>query len=171
MPEPIGAGIVSLLCAAADGCELELLAAAGLSAHDLSDPGALVPLAHFEAALRHLLARSGDRAIGLRLARGIDLRTQGFWGYALIASSTLRERLDVHLHYTQPRVPFKLTLSVEDDTAILSCTPRRVSPELTATLVDWALAVSCLQQRRHFGDDANLALWLTYADRLVSTRD
>jgi AraC-like DNA-binding protein len=167
MAELIAAGIVSFLCDAAAECEIDraaLLAAAGLCPRDLGDPAALVPLAAFEAALRHLLARSGDRAIGLRLARAMDLRTQGFWGYALIASTTLRERLDVHLRYTQIRFPCQLSLAIEGDRAVLTCVAHGVAPELAPTLFDWAFAVSCLQQRSHFGDDAQLELWLTYPE-------
>src|SRR5688572_5594113 len=87
--ECVAAGVVSLLAEAADGCGVsagDVLAAAGLEPGQLAEPSALLPVSVFERALRYLIERTGDRGLGLRMARAVDLRTQGFWGYALLAS-------------------------------------------------------------------------------------
>jgi hypothetical protein len=53
-----------------------------LDANEIADPDALVPSEAFADAVRFLRTHSGDPGVGLRLAGPIDLRTQGFWGYA-----------------------------------------------------------------------------------------
>ena len=167
MSECVAAGIVSLLAEAADGCGVkpgDVVEAAGLEPDQLVEPGALLPVSVFERALRYLIERTGDRGLGLRMARAVDLRTQGFWGYALLASLTLRERLELHIRYQKLRFPTELSLSVDGDTAICTITPRGLSPDLIPTMMDWGFAITCLQQRRHLGPNAVHTLWLSYAE-------
>ncbi|MET0385578.1 MAG: AraC family transcriptional regulator ligand-binding domain-containing protein [Polyangiales bacterium] len=167
MSEQVAAGLLVWLADAAVSCGVARAAlweACGLDADALQDPSASVPLPVFEAALRCLLVHTGDRGLGLRLARPVDLRTQGFWGYALLASTTLRERIELHIRYRHLRFPAEMSLTVEGERASVTWRPRGIAPDVLPILLDWGIATTCHQQRRHFGDDADLALWLSYPE-------
>src|SRR5258708_15770808 len=68
----------------------ELLEAAGLDRRDLRGPNAFVPVSSLFDLVRFLLVRTGDPALGFRVADAVDLRMQGLWGYALLSSLTMR---------------------------------------------------------------------------------
>src|SRR5690242_15745970 len=97
----IAAGNIKLACEAIERAyaiaPTELLDAAGLQEQDLRDPGVLLSADAMQDVLRFALERTQDPGMGLRLARALDLRMQGFWGYALLSSLTLRERIDIHI--------------------------------------------------------------------------
>lgn len=170
MTEAISVGLVLIAReVAADRYGLSrahLQAAAGLSPDDLRDPDGLVPLAVFEDLLRFALARTGDPAFGLRCAEYVDLRSQGFWGYALMASRTLRERIGVHLRYQALRGPFDLTVREEGPAVTIEVRPRALSYELLPLVLDWGMAGSCLHLRRRAHPRVlPLEMWLSYGER------
>ncbi|HKU42099.1 MAG TPA: AraC family transcriptional regulator ligand-binding domain-containing protein [Polyangiales bacterium] len=146
--------------------QTDLLRAAALSAIDLNDPDARIPSAAFYAALRHVLERSGDPALGFRLAHALDLRKQGFWGYALLSSQTMRDRIDVHRRYQSLRAPAAFEFRVEGDRAVFEVSSHGIPPDLVTTVLDWGFAGACLQHRRRLTRaDPELELWLHYAER------
>ena len=167
MSGEVSAGYVSLACAVGEEYGIarsDLLQAAGLLAEDLRDPNALVGNGAFTGVLRFILRRTGDRALGLRMARVLDLRTQGFWGYALLASSSMRERVEVHQRYQALRAGGDFSFWVENDLAILEVrTVNDAGPDLLQILVDCIFAITCMQHRRLFPDStAQIDLWFTY---------
>lgn len=139
-----------------------LLDAAQLEPELLRDPSAVIPIEALEDLLRLVLARTGDPAFGLRCAELLDLRTQGFWGYALMASTSLRERLDVHARYLRLRGPFDLSLACEGAWLAIDIGARAFAADLTPVLIDWMLGGSCLQlKRRAAGRELPLEAWLS----------
>lgn len=87
--EKVAVGLVRTACEAAlryGLSEDELLEAMALAPDDLSDPSGAVDLEALEDLLRFVLDRTGDAAFGMRCSEVVDLRTQGFWGYALLGA-------------------------------------------------------------------------------------
>ena len=168
--ETMAAGYVSMASEAIQRCyglaEADLLRAARLAPGDLRDPDAGVPLAAFHALLRFTLDRTQDPGLGLRIASAIDLRTQGFWGYAMLSSSSMHERVERHLRYQPLRFPCELSFRVEGETSVLDVTHRATPTELVPIVLDWAFACACIQMARQMQSSrAPIALWLGYAEQ------
>ena len=166
----IAAGLVKLACDAIQRRyglkESDLLSAARLDPSDLEDPSAPVPSDAFYDVLRCALDRTRDPALGLRMADAVDLRGQGFWGYALLSSVNFRERLERHLRYQELRFPCELSFRVEGGSALLEFAPRDTPDELLPVVLDWCFAVSCIQQARHARTRAaEMSLWLSYREQ------
>jgi AraC-like DNA-binding protein len=142
----------------------EVLQAALLDEDDISDPGALIPAEAFADVFRFLRERTGDPGVGLRLAGPLDLRTQGFWGYALLSSLTLRQRFELHLRYQ--RKPASLSYWEADGMAVVEFQLSGVPADIESLVMDWAVANSLHQLRRHLHPRIpNAQLWLTYREQ------
>lgn len=129
----------------------DLLDAAGLHADELRDPAAVVSLPAFERLLRFAMERTGDEALGLRFAEDSDLRTQGFWGYAMLSSTTLEERLTRNARYAALRGPVTSTLNVVGDRAQLDIVLHGFSVDLEPILVDMIFAGGAVELGRQLG--------------------
>ena len=173
MRAQIAAGFVSKLCdSLAERYGLPRttsLARAGLDEHALRDPESLVDMQAFVALLRFATAQTRDPALGLNLSRTLDLRQQGFWGYALLSSNTLRERLDGHVRYQSLRSPFKLTLTEEAGYAHLNVATTAIPRDVLPVLFDWAIGTSLMHLREHLvrasGAAKEMQLSLCYPER------
>ena len=145
----------------------ELLAQAGMDAAELSDPDTLIPRAAADALLRALFKRAGDPALGLRMARAYDLRSMGFWGYALMSSLTLHQRIQLHLRYDKLQNPgSQVAFRVEGGRAITDFQMPDFAPDILPVAMDCGMAVSCIQLAKHFGcAKPDVGLWLTYAEQ------
>jgi len=168
--EKVAAGLVSIVVEAAASYGLaacDLLASASLTPSDLSDPAALVSADALARAFRSAVAQSGDPAFGLRCAETLDVRTQGFWGYALLASPSVRERIALHVRYQQLRGDaLAFSFREEGDAAILEITKVALPPDVVPVLMDWAAATTCLQLRKHTHEPAlPLHVWLGYPEQ------
>lgn len=114
--------------------------AAGLRSDDLKDPSARVPLVAFEQVTRLILRQCGDESFALRCAEDTDLRAQGFWGYALLSSMTLRERLERNIRYMPLRGPVDMTLREEGGLALLDIAVDQLSMDVANPLIELTYA-------------------------------
>lgn len=166
----IAVGVVSMFC---DGLaerygilRADSLAHAGLREADLSDPEGHVTMSTFVALLRFGQDQTNDPALGLRLARTWDLRQQGFWGYALLSSNSMRERIDGHLRYQPLRSPLDLNMSEADGFVTLDIVPHELPSDVLPTFIDWSLGTSLMHMREQWGrKPQGLQLSLSYAQR------
>ena len=166
----MAAGFVTWLCNAAEQrcgfTSKELLNAALLDLEDLSDPSALIPMEAVADLWRFLLARTGDPGIGLRLAGPRDLRTQGFWGYALLSSLTLRQRFELHARYQSLRSSISLSFWEEGGEGVAEFGVHDVPADVYPALVDCCVATGLHQLRGHLHPRTPaVGLWLTYAEQ------
>lgn len=145
----------------------ELLQAAELTSSDLSDPAAQIASRHMVTLVRFVLARTSDAGFGLHCAESaLDLRRQGFWGYALLSSSSLRERLEVHQRYQDLRGGGRFRLRVEDGLALLEFPEVRFPSDVAEVVTDWFVARSVMQLHQHTQDpELRIDVELTYAER------
>lgn len=162
-------GYVQLLCEVATRehglDQASLLAAVALDPALLDDEAATVPEPTFLALLRLVRARTGDPALGLRLAQALDLRRQGFFGYALLSSGTVRERVAVHLRYQRLRGLVSLESTIEGDVLTFSCNTDNLPTDLLPIVLDFGIAGACLHHRQRIvREDTGLALWLSYRE-------
>lgn len=89
------ARIPQLLLHAADGLGSGREAPSPRPFEALPDPDGRVPLATLVSVWRDLRTRHPDPALGLRLAKRIEVRSLGLVGYAMTFSRTLGDALDV----------------------------------------------------------------------------
>ena len=78
----VAAGLVDTACTLGESYGIprsELLYIAALEPNEIRDPGARVSGQALFDIVSYLLERTGDRALGIRFAKTMDLRTQGFW--------------------------------------------------------------------------------------------
>jgi AraC-like DNA-binding protein len=151
----VAVGVVSMFC---DGlsdhyglARAHSLAHVGLSERELSDPNGRVEMSTLVELLRFAQTQTGDPGLGLRLARTWDLRQQGFWGYALLSSNSMRERLDGHVRYQPLRSPLELSMTEADGFVTLDMQPHGLPRDVLRTFLDWALATSLLHLREQLG--------------------
>jgi hypothetical protein len=114
----IAAGIVSAACDRIVRCcglsKSELMVRVGLDEQLLADPDAPVRASAFMALIRCAKEHGDDDpALGLKLACLVDLREHGFWGYAVLSSTSLRERIEAHLRYQRMRTPWRIAVGME----------------------------------------------------------
>jgi AraC-like DNA-binding protein len=122
----------------------ELLEAAGIDADALNDPNGMVANEAAEEVLRALIKRTNDPALGLRMAKVFDLRKMGFWGYALLSSLTVRQRIQVHLRFYKLHQPGgQVSFRVEGGRALLDFVMPQMPADLVPVIIDAALAISC----------------------------
>jgi AraC-like DNA-binding protein len=168
--ERIALGSLLMLIDGAEGCGFsrdELFAAAGLVRSDENDPAAQIPSRHMTALVRFALARTSNAAFGLDCAeRSLDLRRQGFWGYALLSSSSLRERLEVHQRYQDLRGGGRFTFRVEHGRAVLEFPEVRFPSDVAEVVTDWFVARSVMQLHEHTKNpELRVDVELTYPER------
>jgi len=144
----------------------ELLQAAAISDDELADASALVPERALFALLRFIREKSGDPALGLRMADALDLRAQGFWGYALMSSMSMRERVGIHLRYSTVRSSIRAELRIEGERGVIDFDVSHLDNDLIPLVCDWGVGTACVQHRRRIQrPDSQLEVWLTYPEQ------
>jgi AraC-like DNA-binding protein len=139
----------------------QLLACAGLEEADVADPGQVMSCAALWDLLRAALKRTEDPSFGLRMAECFDLRMQGFWGYGLLSSLTLRQRIGIHLSYQRGRSPAEISFTERGGLAILDVAMQPVEEPLLTLFLDWSYATVCITHRQRLaGRETELELWL-----------
>jgi AraC-like DNA-binding protein len=166
----VAAGLLHWVCEAAERrygiAPREVLEAALLDDSDVSDPSTRVPTEALADAFRFLLARTGDPGFALQLAGPLELRTQGFWGYALLSSLTLRQRFELHRRYQALVSPVRFSYREELGLVHMEFQPLDVPVDVEPLIVDWSLAGSLHQLRRHLHPRIPaVQLWVTYAEQ------
>jgi AraC-like DNA-binding protein len=81
----------------------------------------------------------------------MDLREQGFWGYAVLSGASLRERIEAHLRYQRLRAPWQIAVRVEAGTAMLELIPLNIERDLLPILIEWLMATALLHLADHLG--------------------
>ncbi len=170
MSGKVAAGLLTMICDAASrhyGIRpADTLDAGLLDEEDVKDPGARVPIEALADMVRFLLVRTGDPALGLRLSTGFDLRTQGFFGYALLSSLTLRERIELHIRYQPLRSPWAISFWIEDDMAVVELVAHELPPDVRPVVLDMGFAGTLSQFRKHFrGQPPPMQLWMSCPER------
>jgi AraC-like DNA-binding protein len=170
LPATAASGYVALLLGVGATCygipRGQMLSAALLTEQELADPDARVPEQALWALMRFLRAESGDPGLGLRMADALDLRAQGYWGYALLSSMTLRERMGIHVRYSKGRSSIPIEMRVEGDLAIVDFDVSHLDRDLIPMVCDWGATTACLQHRRHMAPEpSGITLWLTYPEQ------
>lgn len=100
--------------------EAELLDGTGLTLARLEEPEAALPLMTGVDLLRRLRAAGLSVEDSLAAAEQVDLRSHGFLGYAVLASGTLGDALELALRYLRTRTRL-LTMHyhTEDERAVI----------------------------------------------------
>lgn len=159
MPDDrVAAGLCSAICEAGEltlgvpaAAQLEAMA---IDASDLREPSCMLPLEILWDQLLFLREYTGRPGIGLELGFAMadlyDLRAQGFWGYALLSSLTLRQRGEMHIRYQHLRYPAVLTLEERGQWAHMesrmTCAPHEALP----LLLDYEASLSLTRFLRFF---------------------
>jgi AraC-like DNA-binding protein len=158
MQGKVAAGILSAICevAVAKGwaSASELLDAMALDAADIAQPTPMVPIDAYSDLLVFLREHTQNPAAGLELGLGLadmfDLRKQGFWGYALLSSLTLRQRIEMHQRYQSLRSPEEMRLSESDGVARAEMIVRGVSDQALQVHYDSSAALALVRFLRFF---------------------
>jgi AraC-like DNA-binding protein len=163
----VAAGIVSVARDRIERCcgvsRSELMVRAGLDEALLAQPDGQVRSRALMEMIRCAKERSGDPALGLRLASLVDLREQGFWGYAVLSSASLRERFAAHLRYQRMRTPWRLAFEVEAGGFRIELIPQDVPEDVRPILIEWLIATALLHFAEHLGcRPRGLELQLSY---------
>jgi AraC-like DNA-binding protein len=95
--------------------EMDLLGDLGLTAQDLADPHLNVPLAGVIALIERARALTGEPALGFYLGLQMSSTAHGYLGFAVMSAPTLREALELAVHYAPIRTNI-LALRLEDGT-------------------------------------------------------
>jgi len=115
----------------------ELLNEAGVSQEILEDPEARIEYDQFALLIQRAVARSGNPALGMRLAAQLPITTHGLLGYAAMSSETLEEALSFVTRFIPTRVPvLVVTLSVNKGVATLRIEEAAVLGEVRATILE-----------------------------------
>jgi len=121
-------------------CRQELLKEAAVSQEALEDPEARIEYEQFKLLIQRAVARSGNPALGIRLASQLPVTTHGLLGYAAMSSETLEEALSFVTRFVQTRMPLLVAeLSVERRTATLRIEEAVVLGEIRATILESAV--------------------------------
>lgn len=139
------------------------LAACGLREDALHDPDSSVEMSALIALVRYAQAETRDPALGLTLARKWDLRQQGYWGYALLSSGSMWERIDGHVRYQPLRSPFELTMHEEAGFVTLDFALPGLPADVLTTFLDWCIGTSLLHLSEQLGrKPSGMQLLLSY---------
>jgi AraC-like DNA-binding protein len=149
----------------------ELLRAAGLDATKLDDGAMPISRDAMNGIVHALSLHTRDPALGMRLAEVAEMRMLGFWGYVLMSCLTLRQRVQLQMHYQRLLDHGgRIGLRVEGDQAVLDWhldVPTR--PEWVQDLplhYDFCVTVACLQQARSVGSERpEMELRLPYREQ------
>lgn len=132
----------------------ELLDAMMLDADDIAEPTRMLPIDAYSDLLVFLREHTGNPAVGLELGFGLadmfDLRKQGFWGYALLSSLTLRQRIEMHQRYQRLRSPEELRLTVANGVARAEQLVHGVSEAALPVHFDSGVALALVRFLRFF---------------------
>lgn len=86
----------------------------------LEQPDAELPVMTAVAILHRLRAAGLTAELGMRVARELDLRHQGFLGYAVLASEDLAQALELAMRYLRTRTRLlSMTFFHENDQAVI----------------------------------------------------
>jgi AraC-like DNA-binding protein len=165
----VAAGILDVACGVGERLGVprsELLYVAALEPDDLRDPGRRLDGEAAFAIVRHILERTGDRALGIRLAEAMDLRTQGFWGYTFLSCLSVRQAAELLARFQRLRTTSSLRFEVHGDWAVLETSTEVAIPDdLVAIFGDTYFASACLHRRRWVPEaHGEMRVWLTYAE-------
>jgi AraC-like DNA-binding protein len=165
----VAAGLVDAACTLGESYGIprsELLYVAALEPAEIRDPGARVPGESLFEAVSYLLERTGDRGLGIRFAKTMDLRTQGFWGYSFLSCLTLRQAVDLLLRFQHLRHSSRMTFRIEGDWAFFEREhDPNVPPGLQTIWGDTFLTVFCYNRRRWMPQaTGELRAWLSYPE-------
>ena len=115
----------------------ELLKEAALSQETLEDPEARIEYEQFKLLIHGAVARSGNPALGMRLAGQLPITTHGLLGYAAMSSETLEEALSFVTRFVPTRIPILVAeLSVNKGIATLRIEEAAVLGEVRATILE-----------------------------------
>ncbi|MBW2212416.1 MAG: AraC family transcriptional regulator [Deltaproteobacteria bacterium] len=115
----------------------ELLKEAAVSQETLDDPEARIEYEQFKLLIQGAVARSGDPALGMRLAGQLPITTHGLLGYAAMSSETLEEALSFVTRFVPTRIPMLVAeLSVNKGIATLGIEEAAVLGEVRATILE-----------------------------------
>jgi AraC-like DNA-binding protein len=165
----VAAGLVDAACTLGESYGIprsELLYVAALEPREIRDPGARVSGDALTEIVSYLLERTGDRGLGIRFAKSLDLRTQGFWGYSFLSCLTLRQATDLLIRFQHLRHSSRLTFRIEGDWAFFERErDPQVPPGLEVIWGDAMLTVFCYNRRRWMPQaTGEMRAWLSYAE-------
>lgn len=166
--DTVAAGLVTLVVEVAGhyGIGANKLWAAAGSDPLHAEPDALVPRELLFRVVRVLHVQSGDPRLGLRMAEQWDLRRQGMWGYAVLASMSMRERIDCYHRYQAARMPAETQLHIDGDRANFDIHSPGIPPDLRPVLLDFAFVATCTNHRKRIQrSDPDMQAWLSYPER------
>ncbi|WP_111658205.1 AraC family transcriptional regulator [Isoalcanivorax indicus] len=84
------------------------------------EPGARVPVQHFETLIRRAVELTGDPWLGWEFGAALTMSTHGFLGYAALSSETLGDAIELATKFFRTRITFMdLQLVIEGDVAAL----------------------------------------------------
>jgi AraC-like DNA-binding protein len=154
----VAAGVLSAICEAAEAkfsaSRPALLDALALDAEDLREPGLMLPVDALSDLLLFLRDHTQNPGVGLELGFALsdmfDLRAQGFWGYALLSSLTLRQRVEMNIRYQGLRFPAQVSLREKAEVATLEATVSCVSDQALPLLLDSMAALTLTRFLRFF---------------------
>jgi AraC-like DNA-binding protein len=115
----------------------ELLKEAAVSQESLEDPEARIEYEQYELLIQRAVARSGNPALGMRLADQLPITTHGLLGYAAMSSETLEEALSFVTRFVPTRIPVLIAqLSVDKGVATLRIEEAAVLGDVRATILE-----------------------------------
>ena len=118
----------------------ELLNEAGVSQKTLEDPDARIEYEQFKLLIQQAVARSGDPALGMRLAGQLPITTHGLLGYAAMSSETLEEAFSFLTRFVPTRIPMLIAeLSVHEGIATLRIEEAALLGEVRAIILETAV--------------------------------
>ncbi|HTU60228.1 MAG TPA: AraC family transcriptional regulator ligand-binding domain-containing protein, partial [Polyangiales bacterium] len=139
---------------------------AGLDEQLLAEPDAQVRASALMDLIRCAKQHTNDPALGLRLACLQDLREHGFWGYSVLSSASLRERIDAHLRYQRMRTPWRIAMAMEAGAVRIELIPQHVPEDVLPIVLEWLIATALLHFADHLGQrPRGLVLQLSYSEQ------
>ena len=164
----VAAGVVQVACQLGERhgiSRAELLYVGALEPKEISDPDTRVPADALVEMLSYLLERTGDRSLGLRFAEAMDLRTQGFWGYAFISCLSGRQMVDLLLRFQRLRHSGNISYRVDGEWAVFELEGEVPLGGLSTIGGDAFLATFCLQRQRWVPESGGqMQAWLNYPE-------
>jgi AraC-like DNA-binding protein len=163
----VAAGVIQVACQLGERYGIprtELLYVAALEPEELSDPDARVPSNALLEMVLYMIERTGDRSIGIRFAEAMDLRTQGFWGYAFISSLSMRQAAELMMRFQRLRHSGQISYWVEGEWVIFDA-QLDAPAGMEAIAGDAFLATFCFLRQRWLPEArGEMRAWLMYAE-------
>ncbi len=135
---PASYAAMLLDAAAAHGVKADqILAAAGIEANRLDEPGARVSVIDIAVMLDRAMALTGEPGLGYEIGLSSSLMSHGLMGFGMLTSPTFRDAIRLGTEYLQIRVPvLSAELRVVDDVAVVSVVETVPLGELRQILFD-----------------------------------